>query len=417
MDDDNDYNECGTSIHICTTLTDAAKEIMTRSYAIYQVPTTTSCKIRQAHQQAVQFFDSINTTNTNPYNTMQSPSSSSSSSCCCSQNNRHKYEYQNIVDGHLFGYNEPSTAKQLFRAFVHSPHQPWPTLAESSSVSESKDDITHNLFRQSSIDLVDDFHKILVGCYQNIISISSVRQQQKKKKPQNRTKKRKRCFFDDQQPQNLQQDFHDGTNDGNRSSNDDDLDGSSQTTAAPLPPPCSSQFDDNINENTTIIQKLVSQRHLCPLDYFLYHNRRALKNDDVGGKNSSSVLIPNCTEHIDRGRLIVVCLTNVPGLEVLDLERLRNLCHHDDDRDSCFVCPETIVHNYNLYHDVEEMKTNLVCIMAGDQLHRDLVSLLGLKEEEEIEVTAASAVQVPPCVHRVRNNLKRARLSISYELR
>ena len=410
-------------VHICTTLTDAAKEILVRSYAIFQVPTATACKIQQAHQQAVQFFDSINVANgkNNPCNSLQSSSSSSSSSsCCCSQDDRHRYEHQKIVNGHLFGFNEPSSAKQLFRAFVHSPHQPWPSLSLSSSVSESDDDVDHNSFRQSSIDLVNDLHKILVGCYQSIISISSVRQQQQQAKQQqqkqhDRTKKRKRHLFDEQQQQKIP-DLHYEMNDGNRDYNGDGLRTSSQTCATRLPPPILiPQFDDNINENIAKIQKHLNENLLCPLDYFLYHNRHALKNYDevVKGGNSSSVLVSNCTEHIDRGRLIVVCLTNVPGLEVLDLERLRNLCHRDDDRNSCFVCPETIVHNYNLYHDVDEMKMNLVCIMAGDQLDRDLVSLLGLKGE----ATTSGPALVPACVHRVRNNLKRARLSISYELR
>jgi isopenicillin N synthase-like dioxygenase len=41
----------------------------------------------------------------------------------------------------------------------------------------------------------------------------------------------------------------------------------------------------------------------------------------------------------------------------------------------------------------------LICILTGDQLSQ----LTGTK--------------TPACIHRVRNRLKRARLSISYELR
>lgn len=113
------------------------------------------------------------------------------------------------------------------------------------------------------------------------------------------------------------------------------------------------------------------QTDWCPLDYFLYH-----------GDKPNSV---SCSEHIDRGVLICVCLTTVPGLEVLP-------------RDSgCFICPEIQTHNANLYHE-KQACTDLVCIMAGDQWNQ-------------------THSEVKACVHRVRNDLMQSRLSISYELR
>jgi hypothetical protein len=127
---------------------------------------------------------------------------------------------------------------------------------------------------------------------------------------------------------------------------------------------------------------------ISPLDYFLYHN-----------KVPHSV---NCSEHIDRGVLICVCLTSVPGLEVL----CHNHHHGGDDNDgdndndsSSFVCPEVLTHNANLYQEPEPC-SGLICIMVGDQLSQLL-----------------TGTKIQSCVHRVRNNLKRARLSISYELR
>lgn len=109
----------------------------------------------------------------------------------------------------------------------------------------------------------------------------------------------------------------------------------------------------------------------CPLDYFFYHGD---KPDAV-----------SCSEHVDRGVLICVCLTNVPGLEVLP-------------RDSSeYYCPEVEIHNTSLYSE-KQVYPALVCIMAGDQLKQILP-------------------EVRACVHRVRNKLKQSRLSISYELR
>ena len=111
------------------------------------------------------------------------------------------------------------------------------------------------------------------------------------------------------------------------------------------------------------------ESNICPLDYFLYH-----------GDKPNAV---SCSEHVDRGALICVCLTNVPGLEV-----------HTGDR---FVCPEVYTHNADLYRD-RHACSEYVCIMAGDQLQQ-----------------IAPAAEA--CVHRVRNDLQQARLSISYELR
>jgi hypothetical protein len=100
----------------------------------------------------------------------------------------------------------------------------------------------------------------------------------------------------------------------------------------------------------------------CPLDYFYYHNRRP-----------GAV---NCSQHVDRGVLICVCLTNVPGLQVLN--------HRNE-----FLCPE---------HLVDKETSNLICIMAGDSL-------------QSFDPNSKA------CMHRVNNKLDNARLSISYELR
>jgi hypothetical protein len=134
-----------------------------------------------------------------------------------------------------------------------------------------------------------------------------------------------------------------------------------------------------------------------PLDYFFYHNRYPS--------------LVNCSEHVDRGVLIVVCLTNVPGLEVL--RSCQGSCaefciHH-------FVCPEVLVHNSNLYQEAQDSCSNLVCIMAGDQLAPLLKTRMGTRDERTMNDDFANLPMA--CVHRVRSHLKRTRLSISYELR
>ena len=119
------------------------------------------------------------------------------------------------------------------------------------------------------------------------------------------------------------------------------------------------------------IPKAATETEDCPVDYFLYH---------IDKPNAIS-----CSEHVDRGVLICVCLTNVPGLEVRPRDQ------------STFICPEIHTHNANLYGD-RQACSGLVCIMAGDQLKQ-------------------TNPHVKACVHRVRNDLKQARLSITYELR
>ena len=119
----------------------------------------------------------------------------------------------------------------------------------------------------------------------------------------------------------------------------------------------------------------------CPLDYFLYHN-----------EDPNAV---NCSEHVDRGLLIAVSLTDVPGLEVLT--KAGGTRQEGSIR---WMCPETGVRNSRLYEEAADSSiSDLICIMSGGQL------------------AAAIGANVPPCVHRVRNGLRRARLSISFELR
>lgn len=122
------------------------------------------------------------------------------------------------------------------------------------------------------------------------------------------------------------------------------------------------------------------QMKQCPLDYFFYH-----------GNDPSAI---NCSEHVDRGVLICVCLSKVPGLEL----RIRKGNRQSEE----FFCPESTVKTDTDYCKVDGGPSGLVCIMAGDQL------------DESLQV---QEIYIPACRHRVRNNLKHPRLSITYELR
>jgi isopenicillin N synthase-like dioxygenase len=262
-------------LNISTNLADAARDILDHSFAVYKVPTVTAQSIKVAWNEARQFF------------------AEPSTNC------------QKIVNGNLHGYNEPSNAKMLFRAFCFSNDQPWPT----------------DSFQTASTHVAKDLHHLLVQCYQEIQQQSSLEAASKRTEPPSQKRPR--------------------------------------LSPVDIPP--------TAWETTK-----------CPLDFFFYH--------------AKDPLAVNCSEHIDRGVLIGICLTNVPGLEV------QMAAHHADKESSLFVCPEVVTHNANLYQEADPC-SGLVCIMAGDQLKQIISGSNGA------------------CAHRVRENLKRARLSISYELR
>jgi hypothetical protein len=122
----------------------------------------------------------------------------------------------------------------------------------------------------------------------------------------------------------------------------------------------------------------------CPLDYFLYTNLQS------GIK---------CSEHVDRGILICISLSSlVAGLEVMSR------------RDGKFYTPEKLAMFESLYKEHDSGTSDLICILAGDQL------LESLDVNDNIGIlTLYPGIQA--CNHRVKQELAMARLSISYELR
>jgi hypothetical protein len=374
------------AINVRTTLREAAKDVLCQSYTVMKLKDdATVQKVKFAHREAVKFFRSMLTTKSEQQDYRQQQSYQS-----------HHIPHQRIVDGNLYGYNVPSPSKLLFRAYCHEKdrtgrlqqNQPWP----------NKD------FQKASENLVVDLHGLLEECYQQILmeffhplrptttkaintGPSSPRHGVRTLDSSPPQKRFRRMMMGDE----VGPPINSNENSNNRGDMED-----------------SHSIDDEMrikhnNENNDFIprqHRFFFDKSNCPLDYFFYHNQHRS--------------FENCSEHIDRGVLILVCLTDVPGLEVFCC----NLRQQHQRRRHTFVCPETLVHNANLYDEIEDSCSDLVCIMAGDQLSRLLEKH---REEGSAATNKTNIIDAPDlpvaCIHRVRNQLKRARLSISYEVR
>lgn len=349
----------------CITLNHVAQSIAEHSFAIYRLPSSTSVVIHDAWQQALRFF------------TLVSP--------------RNKFDCQRIVEGHLYGYNIPSPAKELFRAFCLSPIQPWPCENEKDDDDDHQHrDNNNNTFQKASITVAEELHQLLMDTYQEIVRYQSKEMIGSAEK----------------------NDDNDGCNNSSINNNNKEVKNKEEQTSNPdhqdtknlknkrLRPnhPQGTAIKmirlKQIQDTSTSLHAIhqenayypVDNLHIlkCPLDYFYYHGRNP-KAD-------------NCTEHIDRGILIVVCLTPVPGLEVEMRASTKFYCPEESiaqqqlpmqQDSSCF--------DYSKQSSPGSAMFEWVCIMAGGQLFHQ--------------------TGIPPCVHRVRNKLPRPRLSISYELR
>jgi hypothetical protein len=277
-------NEATPDLEWTDSKVESAALILQQGFAVLSVDEDTTRIFQQAAELSLAFLlESSDCSDENG----NVPSSSRSNN---------KFAYQRVsTNGHLMGYNEPSAAKLLYRAFLDMENdlQPWPnaSLQNASEIAAQA------------------LYDILTDCY------SEIRQRILPQPNVNSPKaEEKRCF----------------------------------------------------------------SRASCPLDYFYYHGRGAPG-------------VVNCSPHTDRGVLIAVVLTNVPGLEVL-LPDSRS----DPPSFSCY-CPEQ-VHVDRLV----AQPYSLVCIMAGDHLHRLFNQIDCVRDG---------------CVHRVRDNLPSPRLSISYEIR
>ncbi|VEU35534.1 unnamed protein product [Pseudo-nitzschia multistriata] len=345
---------------IAATIPDAADQILSRSYALYRVDGATAANLRAAHRAAVGFFQEA-----------------MRAGCGCESDRRSSggnsggliERFRRIVNGNLYGYNIPMQTKELFRTWHHprsgfgsepngdkgeegaeeklfSQQQPWPSsefCVRSFRVAKDLDQLLSECLSQIKIALG---HRLQVhACNSGSAKLLS-------------SKRRQPVSLEDSVPKRR------------------------RTSLAGIGKPI-----DIESGRDTHVDFLRSAG--CPLDYFFYHNR-----------------VPhatNCSEHIDRGALVAVCLTDVPGLEVCASAPATS-------SERLFLCPEVLVHNESLYRERSENSScsDLVCIMAGDQLSRVLLPR---------ENNHGYPQRITPCVHRVRNPLKRARVSISYELR
>jgi hypothetical protein len=292
----------------CHTVEDAARAILRHSFAILQADVSSPADggtallswhvnvIEAARQAALEYFRSSCGTGTETYrqDTDQSPRS----------------RPQVIHRGNLMGFNTPSSAKYLFRAFCHHPRQPWPD--------------THTLLERESYNVSLVLHDLLIKILHEISIIQD---------------SEKTSSAHSQATNTLRTSSHPAI----------------QLCGFPPIP-------------------VVEECH-CPLDYFYYHNMDARA--------------VNCSEHVDRGLLIAVCLTSVPGLEV------RVAGNKGDD--CIWYCPEED-HNACMSEQPHSPAHARIAVLAGAALKQ-------------------YCHDIPACVHRVRRPLLGPRLSISYELR
>jgi hypothetical protein len=213
------------------------------------------------------------------------------------------------------GFNEPSIAKYLFRAFCHHPRQPWPDI--------------HPSMKRDSCNASQVLHDLLIKI---LHEISKTQNSEKMSGAQSRAMIAPRARS---HPTSQRHGF--------------------SSTSSPLVPEI--------------------EKSSCPLDFFYYHNM-----------DTRAV---NCSEHVDRGLLIAVCLSPVPGLEV------RVGGKHIGDY--AWYCPE-VDHNARMLGLLHSAPPDRIAVLAGAALRK-------------------FCHDIPACVHRVRRPLLGPRLSISYELR
>ena len=446
---------CECPIVVTTNMKDAAKQILNHSFAIYSTKssttttTTTSTNINVAWKAAKEMFSAIDR-----------------------KDGASNAPKRIIHQGHLHGFNEPSSAKYLYRAFCNSSIQPWPSRpSSSSSTSKVVDDDSNsnnsderdnnNNFRQASISVATDLHRILLECFDEIkcqyhknrdvetsFEENNVQLFQRQQKQQHQdgsvslweNNSSINCGVKGNKP-NDQQYVNDLDNKRTWCHRQSDVDIDDvrhvQEEQCHYLPPCRKRFRRTMPSNDTyphqdqacgpldggisIPRTAMDPTAHCPLDYFLYHgptcrtkdnnftiktNKEDSAEEDVSPRPLLPPHVPiNCSEHVDRGILIVVCLTNVPGLEVY------SRCTNQ------YYCPEIVSHNMNLYQESEPCPGGLVCIMAGDQLRSAVSNLSASLSDSSAKSNKTNEEGLRACVHRVRDNLKQSRLSISYELR
>jgi hypothetical protein len=356
---------------VAETIADAAAQIRKHSFALYRVEASTACKLRAAHRTAAGFFRE----------TIRAPANGVVNAN--STQEAFVEHYRRVQKGNLYGYNRPLPSKDLFRTWLEPSSN---DATDNSAADERELDGFRNQqpwpskeLCLASFHLAKDLHEVLSECVGQIVRFSDpnlcTRSGNGANDDENAT--------DSNPTRDISRDNHDQRRQFAPSSSPPRkrhrvaLDASSKNVDGDGDNRMSIDGNDRGDEKLNRLPLSVRPR-ACPLDFFFYHNR-----------------IPhaiNCSEHVDRGALVVVCLTDVPGLEVRSSHTGK------------FFCPEAGIHNASLYRERTEDTgcPGVVCILAGNQLSQLLTT---------------KPPTIRACVHRVRNPLKRARLSISYELR
>lgn len=269
--------------------------------------------------------------------------------------------HREIVNGALYGYNVPSDAKRLFRSICSDQAkevQPWP------------DDLDGGQLRRSSIDVASRLHALLIDCLDELNAVAATTRSATDEMEES-------SFTDNDRTQrtavSVGADFDTGRRRKRQKT-------SSSNGAAPG------------KSCNLFIPRSMNEAQYCPLDYFLYNNKGGRRNE-------------NCSEHVDRGILICVALTHVPGLEVFCRESNR------------YVCPELIAKGEALLGERCSGCSDLVCVMAGDQLKEALAAISGRQGKAVHSCVGSMLTNTNACVHRVKEQLEIARLSLTYELR
>jgi hypothetical protein len=378
---DGDDSTSENALQICTNLQQVSKAIIQHSFAIYQVDTQTHESLVHAWRSAHTFLSSAQDQIGNCKCTQKSQSSFEDES---SQSlKEHIAKYRQIANGNLLGFNQPSESKLLFRAFcskyANDCGQPWP----------------NETLKYYSMNLAGRLHSLLVQClgeiqseFERLTTCTSrldIRSTSDKERPRDSQSagikqiekvghvKRQRII---------------GANQNSENPSSKKLKVSTTGTNLMRERP-----KTNTIRESPIHEKMTDSKLSCPLDYFFYHNQ----NDAPSNVN--------CSEHIDRGLLICINLTDVIGLEVLpsgsnEFVRPEELVEVQKIRDTTKATTQE--------HEFGNQSTDLVCILSGEQLRHAL---------QYPDLVDCSVSALSPTVHRVASHLSAARLSISYELR
>ena len=253
-----------------------------------------------------------------------------------------KQQYQVMDQGHLVGFHEPSPAKYLYRALFHSDT----TENPSSTLQDHPRQPWHsNTFQQAATEGGSSLHCMLLQILERLVELGL------------------------------------------------------GTVSAVNP---NSSRAGRKRKSATIQHKSIDKKDsqpywdTCPMDFFFYHNQQQQDQPRQAHSPKDSSVVPNCTPHVDRGVLIVVVLTDVPGLVV-------------QSKDENIHCPE-MDHATLLQKD----EYRLACVLAGGQLEQYMAARL---EQDRTVYESGKSISLPPCVHWVKNDLDKPRVSISYELR